>query len=87
MKETRRYIITSSGEKMYITDADIKQEVYCDVCDRPLGEDHIYLQVRGGWNKNPVAIPGYSEVMMLHESCTPPMILGLMQPVPKITSS
>jgi hypothetical protein len=89
VKETRRYIITSSGEKQYITDADIQNEAYCDQCSNAFGpqEDYIYLQIRGGWNKKAVSIPGYSEVMLLHEDCTPNMIMHMMKPVPKITTT
>lgn len=89
MKETRRYIITSSGEKQYVTDSDILNEAYCDGCEVAFEpwEDYIYLQLRGGWNKKPVAIPGHSEIMLLHEHCTPHMVLDLMKPVPKITTT
>lgn len=83
MRESRRYVVTSAGEKQYVTEADIKTEVYCDVCERAFGpdEDYIYLQIRGGWNRKPVSIPGYSEVVLLHEDCTPNMIMHMMQPV------
>ena len=87
MRDTRRFIITNAGEKQYITDADIQYEQYCDGCDEPFdtiqGEDFIYLQIRGGWNKKPVSIPGHSEILLLHERCCPSQIRELLEPIPK----